>query len=171
LSDQDLQTTLCETLTGRTAFVGIGNVDLSDDAFGVRLAEELSGAGLPDILITHTVPENYLPTLSRGGFENVVFLDAVNAGAEPGSVVFLDASEVKNRFPQISTHKLALGALARFIEAESPSRVWLLGTQPATLKQGNGLSEPVETTLNLLRILLLDILQRRKMAEGECTVS
>jgi hydrogenase maturation protease len=171
LSDKDLRTTLSETLTGRTAFVGIGNVDLSDDAFGVRLAEKLSSAGLSDILITDTMPENHIGTLAQGGFDNVVFLDAVSTGAQPGSVVFLDASEVKNRFPQISTHKLALGALARLIEAESPSRVWLLGTQPATLKQGNGLSEAVETTLNLLRILLLDILQRRKMAEGECTVS
>jgi hydrogenase maturation protease len=171
LSQKDLQTTLCETLIGRTAFVGIGNVDLSDDGFGVRLAEELAGAGLPDVLITHTVPENYLPALSRGGFENVVFLDAVSTGAEPGSVVFLDARELKNRFPQVSTHKLALGALAGLIEAESPSRVWLLGTQPATLMQGNGLSESVETTLNLLRILLLDILHRRKPAEEECMPS
>ena len=168
---KDLQTTLCETLTGRTALVGIGNTDLGDDGFGVRLAEELSGAGLPDILITHTVPENYLATLSHGGFDNVVFLDTVTTGARPGSVVFLNASDVKNRFPQISTHKIALGMLAQLIEAESPTRVWLLGIQPATVKQGNGLSKPVERTLSLLKILLLDILQQRKIVEGECMVS
>jgi hydrogenase maturation protease len=171
LSDKNLQTILCTTLTGRTAFVGIGNVDLSDDAFGVRLAEELSSVGLSDILITDTTPENHIGTLAQGGFDNVVFLDAVSTGAEPGSVVFLDASEVKNRFPQISTHKLALGALAGLIETASHSRVWLLGTQPGTLKQGNGLSKPVETTLNLLKILLLDILQRKKMAGEECMPS
>ena len=66
----------------------------------------------------------------------MVFLDAVSTGAEPGSVVFLDASEIKNRFPQVSTHKFALGALAGLIEAESPSRVWLLGIQPATSTAG-----------------------------------
>lgn len=162
---KDLQTTLNETLVGRTAFIGIGNVGFSDDGFGVRLAEELSFAGLSNILVTYTVPENYMVTLAHGRFDNVVFLDSVDMGAEPGSVIFFDACEIKNHFPQVSTHKLSLGMLARLIEAESPTRVWLLGTQPESIKQGMGLSRPVETTLNLLKILVLDTLSQRK-AEG-----
>ncbi|MGD0917682.1 MAG: hydrogenase maturation protease [Thermodesulfobacteriota bacterium] len=155
---KDLNTVLHETLKGRIALVGIGNVDLSDDGFGVRLAESLAGAGLAHVLVTHTVPEDHLATLTRGGFDNVVFLDAVSIGAEPGSVVFLDACEIKNRFPQVSTHKLALGMLAGLIESEKTTRVWLLGAQPATLKQGTGLSEPVERTVEILKALLLDTL-------------
>jgi hydrogenase maturation protease len=168
---EDLRTKLRETLTGRTALVGIGNVDLSDDGFGVHLAEALTGAGIPEVLITHTVPENHIATLAHGGYDHVVFLDTVNTGAEPGWVFFLDAGEIKNHFPQVSTHKLALGTLARLIESESPTRVWLLGTQPATLKQGIGLSKPVVRTLNLLKILLLDTLSRRRPDKVEFMVS
>jgi hydrogenase maturation protease len=168
---KDLRTRLCETLIGRIAIVGIGNVDLGDDGFGVRLAEALAGAGFADALVTHTVPENHIATLTHGGFDSVVFLDAVNVGAEPGSVVFLDSGELKNRFPQVSTHRFALGTLARLIEAEGSTRVWLLGTPPVTLKQGNGLSEPVETTLELLKVLLLEITHKRISAGVECTVS
>ncbi len=173
LNHKDLHTTLCETLTGRTALVGIGNVDLGDDGFGVRLAEALAGAGLTDVLITHMVPENHIATLAHGEFDNVVFLDAVNIGAEPGSVVFLDSGELKNRFPQISTHKVALGMLARLIEAEGPTRVWLLGIQPATLRQGTGLSKPVETAVEILKELLPDTLNHHQgiPAEVECRVS
>jgi len=153
---KDLNTLLHETLTGRTALVGIGNVDLGDDGFGVRLAEALADAGLLEVLIAHTVPENHIATLAYGGYDHVVFLDAVNAGTEPGWVFFLDAGEIRSHFPQVSTHKLTLGTLARLIEAESSTRVWLLGIQPATLKQGTGLSDPVARTLNLLKTLLLD---------------
>ena len=168
---KDLKTVLNEILTGRTALVGIGNTDLSDDGFGVRLAETLAGAGLVNVWVTHTVPENHIATLAHGGFDNVVFLDTVSTGSEPGSVIFLNAGEIKSRFPQVSTHKLALGTLAGLIEAESPTRVWLLGTQPTTLRQGNSLSKPVETTLEILKILLMDTLHHRRSSEVECIVS
>jgi hydrogenase maturation protease len=168
---KNLHLTLNESLKGRTAFVGIGNVDLGDDGFGVRLAEALAYSGLPDVLIGHTAPENHITTLAHGGFENVVFLDVVSAGAEPGSVVFFDAKEVKIRFPQVSIHKLSLATLAQLIESESPARVWLLGIQPQTLKHGNSLSNPVETTLKFLKIILLDIFHQRRLSELEGMVS
>ena len=171
MSQKNLQETIKEALTGRTVFVGIGNVDLGDDGSGVRLAEALADSGLPDVLIARTVPENYVTTLARGGFENVVLMDVVSTGAEPGSVVFLDASEVKIRFPQISTHKLSLATLAQLIESESPTRVWLLGIQPQTVKQGSGLSKTVETTLKFLKIILLDIFHQRRLSELEGMVS
>jgi hydrogenase maturation protease len=168
---EDLQTMLHKTLIGRTAFVGIGNVDLGDDGFGVHLAEALAAAGLPEVFITHTVPENHVGTLAHRGYDHVVFLDAVNAGAEPGWLFFLDTVEMRNRFPQVSTHKLTLGTLARLIEAEGSTRVWLLGIQPTTLKQGVGLSEPVVKTLNLLKTLLLDTFSQRRSDKAECRVS
>ena len=170
---KDLRTTLQERLTGQTALVGIGNVDLGDDGFGVCLAEALAAGGLADVLVTHTVPENHIVTLAQAGFDDVVFLDAVNVGAEPGSVVFLDSGELKNQFPQVSTHKFALGTLARLIEAEGPTRVWLLGIQPASLRQGASLSEPVETALEILKVLLPETLNHRQRmpVEVECRVS
>ena len=171
MSQKNLQETIKEALTGRTVFVGIGNVDLGDDGSGVRLAEALADSGLPDVLIAHTVPENHITTLVRGGFENVVLMDAVSTGSEPGSVVFLDASEVKIRFPQISTHKLSLATLAQLIESESPAHVWLLGIQPQTIKQGSGLSKPLETTLKFLKIILLDIFHQKRSSELEGMVS
>jgi hydrogenase maturation protease len=158
--EKDLRATLRETLTGRTAFIGIGNVDLGDDGFGVRLAEALAAGGLADVLVTHTVPENHIMSLAQAGFDNVVFLDAVNIGSESGSVVFLDSGELKNQFPQVSTHKFALGTLARLIEAEGSTRVWLLGIQPVSLRQGTSLSEPVKTALEILRVLLPETLDR-----------
>ena len=38
------------SLGGRVCFMGLGNVQDGDDGFGVRLAEELERAGVPDVV-------------------------------------------------------------------------------------------------------------------------
>jgi hypothetical protein len=72
-------------------------------------------------------------------------------------VLLLDAAEAESRFPQLSTHKLSLGTLARLLEAEGGGRVLLLGIQAARLTPGAGLSAPVETTVQLLVDLLSNL--------------
>lgn len=165
----DLRDQLREIFQGRVCLVGVGNVALGDDGLGGRLAENLmvrpradfpasagfgrSGFGF-EVLNAGTTPERWLEQLAGGGFDHVVFVDAVEFGARAGAVVLLDAGQMASRFPQVSTHKISLGALARLLEASGTTRVWLMGVQPATLRAGEGLSEPVRRTLGLLRQLI-----------------
>ena len=165
---QDFRAALDEAVNGRTAFVGIGNTGLGDDGFGVHLAEALAASGLADVFIACTVPENHVTALINGRFDSLVFMDAVSTGADAGSVVLLPSDEIKSRFPQVSTHKFSLGSLARLIEMESSARVWLLGVQPATLREGTGLSDAARTTLELLHRILLERVPRRTRTEVEC---
>lgn len=166
--DRDFSAVLTEALTGKTGFVGIGNADRGDDGFGVRLAQALRANGVPDVIIGGMSPENNITSLIKGGFDNLLFLDAVETGAVAGSVVFLNADEIKSRFPQVSTHKIGLGTLARLIERESSARVWLLGIQPATIKEQTGLSDAARTTMELLQRIILNALDRRTQIEAEC---
>ena len=145
-------------LTARVCLVGIGNPDRGDDGFGTRLAEAVRTLGYPDVIVAERTPERYMPQLSRGDFQTVLFLDAVEMGAAPGGVVLLEGREIVARYPQVSTHKLSLGALARLIETEGSTRVFLLGVQPQSLENASGLSEPVRTTLEILRALLAEVL-------------
>ena len=48
---KDLRQQLAELLQGRVCLMGLGNVDCGDDGFGVRLAEDLLKAGVPDVVI------------------------------------------------------------------------------------------------------------------------
>ena len=199
----DLREQLGEILRGRVCLVGVGNADLGDDGFGVRLVERLSQRGtrnadcgtpraeqepwhralepspFPEgenqddgkapaeqaagsrwsLVIAGATPERHLPQLAAGGFDTVLFLDAVEFGAAAGSVVLLGSREMAARFPQISTHKIALGVLAQLIEAEGRTKAWLLGVQPDTLRAGGKLSPPVEAAVDLLNRLI-----------GECPV-
>ena len=161
----DLREQLRRLLLGRVCLVGVGNADAGDDGAGMRLAETLAEGEIrnpkseirnrrPDILLAGLEPERHLSQLADGRFEHVVFLDAVDCGAEPGAVVLLNTGEMAGRFPQVSTHRLSLGLLARLIEAEGRTRVWLLGIHPGTLKRGTGLGDAVQASVDALAELV-----------------
>jgi hydrogenase maturation protease len=160
---QDLGTALKAALAGRVCVVGVGNDDLGDDGFGVRLAEELLASGHEHVRVAGTTPENCLGQIEDGRFDTVLFLDAVDIGAEAGSAVLLDSASIQGKFPQISTHRISLGTLARLLERPGGPRVWLLGAQPSSLRFGSGLSRPLLTTLMILRDLLIQTLRIRTL--------
>ena len=150
----DLREQILYSLGGRVCFIGLGNVDSGDDGFGVRLAEALVRAGVPDVLIGATAPEPLAGRCARSGFDHLVFLDAVDFGAAPGSVVFLNSGEMAARFPQVSTHNLSLGMLAKCVESAGQTRAGLLGAQPQSLKRGLALSPALQSTLSILAELI-----------------
>jgi hydrogenase maturation protease len=90
-------------------------------------------------------------------FDNLIFLDAVDFGGEAGSAVLLNSDEMAARYPQISTHKISLGLLAKWAEANGTTKAWLLGVQPESLKPGGELTPTVQATLELLLELVRDI--------------
>ena len=154
---KDLRQQLAELLQGRVCLMGLGNVDSGDDGFGIRLAERLLEGGMPEVVIAGTTPENHVGRVADQGFDRLIFLDAVEFGASPGSVALLNAREICARYPQISTHRISLGVLAKWIRATSRTKVWLLGVQPQSIKQGETITATVSATLDLLRTLLLEL--------------
>lgn len=141
-----------QSLTGRVCFMGLGNVEYGDDGFGVRLAEELLAAGVPDVIVAGTTPDRWISHFA--GFDHIVFLDAVEFGGAPGSAVFLNSTEIAARFPQISTHKISVGVLARWVELTGSTKAWLLGVQPESLKATQQLTPTLQLTLEALQDLL-----------------
>ena len=109
------------------------------------------------VLIAGTSPERFSSGMMHHAFDHVIFLDAVEFGGAPGSVVLLDSNEMAARFPQVSTHRLSLGLLAKHIEANGHSKAWLLGAQPQSLRPGAALTPKVQATLELLVELLTDL--------------
>lgn len=153
----DLRQQLMSELHGRVCWVGLGNDDYSDDGFGIRLAERLAEAGLPNVITAGKSPDRYMSQITGGGFAHVVFLDAVEFGGASGSTIFVNASEIVSRFPQVSTHKISLGLLAKWVEASGRTKAWLLGVQPRSLAHGTRLTPALETTLGALCELLTDL--------------
>jgi hydrogenase 3 maturation protease len=143
-------------LEGGVCLMGVGNTELGDDGLGVQLAERLAGDGVPNVVVAGTSPECFLGCGANAQAAHIVFLDAVDFGGAPGSVVFLNAREMENRFPQISTHKLSLGLLAKCVEANGRTHAWLLGVQPESLRPSHELSSTVKRTVDVLEHWISD---------------
>lgn len=154
---EDLREQLRKCLQGHTCLIALGNTDYRDDGFGVRLGEELLKAGMPDVVIAGTTPDRCISSVAEKGFDRILFLDAVEFGGSPGSLVLLNANEMTARYPQVSTHKISVGVLAKWVESSSKTKVWLLGVQPDSMKPGQHLTTTVNATLELLRDLLLTL--------------
>ena len=155
----DLRSQLQSSLHGRVGFIGLGNLQGGDDAFGVRLAEALLRAGLPDVMVAGAEPEAMVSRCLDARLDHLVFLDAADFGAAPGSAVFLDSSQMSARFPQISTHHISLGTLAKCVESSGTTRAWLLGVQPASLQPSAGLSPAIRAALAVLTVAITGVIQ------------
>jgi hydrogenase maturation protease len=141
-------------LEGPVAWIGIGNADHGDDGFGVRLAESLAAAGCPRAFVAGTAPERGVERAIESGCAHAVFLDATTFDGAPGSAIVLDAAQLEVRYPQVSTHAIALGTLARLLDARGV-RAWLVGVKPLAMRPGTGLSEPVREALERLKDLIV----------------
>jgi hydrogenase 3 maturation protease len=142
--------------------MGLGNVDRGDDGFGVRLVEALDDPASDfrqacTVIHAGMMPERFIGRAGDGSFEHVIFLDAVDFGGMPGAVVFLNADQIVARYPQISTHKISLGLLAKQVELGGKTKAWLLGVQPKSIKPGKSLSPEVRATLELVHQLLVEV--------------
>ena len=150
----NLREQLRQCLTGSFCLMGIGNPDYGDDGFGVRLAEKLEEEGMAGVIIAGTDPERYIGKVADSGCDNLLFLDAVDFGGAPGSVILLNSGEIAARFPQVSTHKISLGLMAKWVEDSGRTNASLLGVQPESLKTSAELTPTMQTTLEALRELI-----------------
>jgi hydrogenase maturation protease len=133
---------------GRREDSGDSRLDIGlRPSFGLRSQVVIAGT-TPDRIIGHVIQQ---------GFDNLIFLDAVDFGGMPGSAIFLDSEQISIRYPQISTHKVSLELLAKWAEANGTTKAWLLGVQPESLKPGARLTPAVQATLELLLELVREI--------------
>jgi hydrogenase maturation protease len=98
----------------RTAIVGVGNTLMGDDGVGVQVARSLLGEGpLPDgveVVLGETAGMALLPYFRE--CRSVIFVDAIDAGAEPGAVFRFDPDEAGvTRLRSNNIHGMGVGYL------------------------------------------------------------
>jgi len=142
----------------RVAVLGIGNTLNGDDAAGVVIVRRLAATlpPRPDLLLLESgsAPENETGTLRRFAPDLVLFLDAAQMGAPPGTVRWVPFDALTGL--SASTHTLPLSLLATYLRAELGCQVALLGVQPACNEIGTPLSAPVCTAIEAVADALAD---------------
>ena len=151
-------------LGGRhVAVVGVGNRLRGDDAAGSLVVErlqgedDLAGADDPRLIDAEQTPENYLDRLLASAPDVVLFVDATDLGAAPGTLRLAGMSELAQRAQ--STHAPSLRLTAEILAAHGIASL-LLGIQPARTALGAGLTSAVAAAVDEAAAAIAPLLDR-----------
>jgi len=139
-------------MSGRILVAGVGNVFLSDDAFGVEVVRLLverpqpPGVQIRDYGIrgVHLVYE------LLDGYDLFVLVDAAPRGEVPGTVSVLEVElPSPEAQPVIDAHSLTPDAIFGLLSSLGgrPGRNLVVACEPAEVDPGMGLSDPVREAL------------------------
>ncbi len=121
--------------------LGIGNILLRDEGFGVRAVEELLGRyrfpAAVQVLDGGTLGMDLLRFIT--GTKRLVVVDAIAGGGPPGTFYRFAGDEVKAYFREkVSLHELGIKDVLAVLEATDRAieEVVVLGVQPESLDIG-----------------------------------
>jgi hydrogenase maturation protease len=141
--------------SARTLILGVGNLLLSDEGVGLRVVERLAGIyELPpsvQILDGGTLGLDLLYYLE--GITNLLIVDAVDMGKEPGTLLRLEGDEVPSFLSiKMSPHQIGIPDMlfAAKLKDLYPPNLVMWGVQPASLEVGLELSPVVAAQVDEL---------------------
>lgn len=91
---------------------------------------------------------------------HVLIVDAAVAGRRPGAIFIIDRKKVSQE--DVSTHRLPLSLLARYLEESMVCRVILVGIEPKEIAWGKPVSAVVRTAAARLSAWLAENLMARR---------
>ncbi len=149
-----------------TCIVGVGNYYRCDDAVGLCIVDRLAQIiNHPNVVLFNVedIIESYCFTIAQSNCSNVLIIDAIQADAEEGTVVFGRLSDFVEVAYDISTHKLALQMSCKILEA-SGKNVYLLGVVIKNNDYGQELSPIIQDTIDSI----VTMVQASIMSNKEC---
>jgi hydrogenase maturation protease len=151
-------------MTKNVAVFGIGNVLIGDDAAGPSIICHLeSFYEFPENVFVDDLGTPSLDLAARmGGFDAVIFVDAVSAKAEPGAIRQYDRAQIVKNPPSIrmSPHDPSLKETVIMVELlpDGPSYITLIGIVPKDLEQF-GLSDEVRASVPIVAEMVIAEIQ------------
>jgi hydrogenase maturation protease len=146
---------------------GIGNIFLSDDGFGVEVAERLADHALPPgvVVTDFGIRGVHLAYELLDGYRGLVLIDAVPMGEEPGTLVVMEPDDERSR-PEgdeaaaaFDAHSMSPGVVLSTLRGlgGSVGRTLVVGCQPGCLDEGIGLSPAVAAAVPVAVELCLQV--------------
>ena len=156
---------LTEREEAKVLILGLGNILLQDEGLGVQAVQRLeSNYQLPpdvEIIDGGTKGLDLLPFLE--GVTDLLILDAVKMDEAPGTLIRLEGEAIPKALSvKMSMHQVGLQELLALgdLQGTLPSRIVLLGLEPAVVDWGLELSPPVADKLDELVEAASDELRR-----------
>ena len=137
-------------MNGRILVVGIGNIFLGDDAFGVEVVERLAKRPLPiGVTVRDFGIRSYdLAYALMENWDLVILVDALPRGGEPGTLYAMEAElpEGNETPPSLDAHTMNPVAVFQLVSAlgGKVGRTLVVGCEPAGVETRFGWKYRVE---------------------------
>ena len=150
--------------------VGVGNIFLGDDGFGVEVVRRLSGVDLPDwvTVVDYGIRGMHLAyDLVAAEHDLTIMVDATAQGDPPGTVYVIeldvpDPADTGGPAPLLDAHGMqpdvVMGLIA--VLGGHPGRVLLVGCEPAVLDHRMSLSPAVEQAVDTALRVVVDLIDK-----------
>jgi len=121
-------------------FIGVGNVLKQDDGVGVVISRQIVERPNISSLTVEVSIENYIGKINSMKPGEIVILDSMELGEEPGVYRIMALDQVEDI--TFNTHNISLGRLGDFFHYPA----YVLGIQARSIEFGDQLSLPVQQT-------------------------
>ena len=142
------------TPADRLVIIGMGNHEKGDDAAGIYCVDRLKsslGKDLPHhvrIINAGVMPENFTGDIRSFQAKKILIIDAVIAGHAPGTIFAIDPDRIANE--DVSTHRMPLSMLYRFLEESLGCNVLMIGIEPENVDLDTKISKNVQSSIELI---------------------
>ncbi len=144
----------------KTLVLGIGNALKGDDGAGPLVCQKLTQAGVPvEVIDAGTVPENYIEQIIRRSPENLIIIDAVDFGGNPGEVRLFETEQVVSVVS--STHSLSPRLFLDLIGRRIPVNSCLIGIQASQTRLNSPISPDVTKSVETLSYAIARVFARK----------
>jgi hydrogenase maturation protease len=147
---------------------GIGNLFLSDDAFGSEVARRLAASPLPEgvTVVDYGIRGMHLAYDLVDGYDALVVIDALPGQGSPGDLRVLAVGPDDHGDGEFDAHGMApvavLASLGRLGGQLPPT--YVVGCEPADVAEGIGLSPAVGAAVEPAMALVHDLLSEQLAA-------
>ena len=163
-------------MSGRVLVAGIGNLFLTDDAFGSEVARRLADVPLPAgvRVVDYGIRGMHLAYDLLDGYDALVVVDAVGGTGSPGDLSVLEVGPDDLGEAELDAHGMApvavLASLGQLGGSLPPT--YVVGCRPASVDEGIGLSPAVSSSVEPAVELVLEVLaDRLGLATSSTTAS
>lgn len=134
-----------------TYVLGMGNILLKDDGFGVRVVEELQKLHLPAGVLVIDIGTSILRMLTElYKASKIIIVDAIRAGGEPGTIYKITDTVAKKNISR-SVHDVQFDELMYQLSLLGVHfEIEYIGIEPQEINFGLNLSETVKSKVPIV---------------------
>jgi len=148
---------------------GVGNIFLSDDGFGVAVADRVRDEPLPAgvKVADFGIRAVHLAYELMNGYDGLILIDAVARNGPPGTVYVIEPDLEALKDPALDAHSMSPDTVFSLLKSFGIElkQVYVVGCEPADLGDGMDLSPAVAAAVggatDVVRDLALKMLAER----------